>query len=82
MTVELMERNGLTAGRLAYETGLSEDTIKNLRNRPNIIFPIQKIVAVCTAMHLPLAVSMEYIRTSPSKFHTMVEMKLYEYALI
>ena len=60
----------------------SEDTIKNLRNRPNIIFPIQEIVAVCIAMHLPPAISMEYIRISPSKFQTTVEMKLYEYALI
>ena len=82
MTVELMERNGFTVGRLADETGLSEDTIKNLRNRPNIIFPIQEIVAVCIAMHLPPAISMEYIRISPSKFQTTVEMKLYEYALI
>ena len=53
-----------------------------LRNRPNIIFPIQEIVAVCIAMHLPPAISMEYIRISPSKFQTTVEMKLYEYALI
>ena len=82
MTVELMERNGFTVGRFADETGLSEDTIKNLRNRPNIIFPIQEIVAVCIAMHLPPAISMEYIRISPSKFQTTVEMKLYEYALI
>lgn len=82
MTVELMECNGFTVGRLADETGLSEDTIKNLRNRPNIIFPIQEIVAVCIGMHLPPAISMEYIRISPSKFQTTVEMKLYEYALI
>lgn len=33
-------------------------------------------------MHLPPAISMEYIRISPSKFQTTVEMKLYEYALI
>lgn len=82
MTVELMQRRNVTVGMLADETGLSEDTIKNLRNRPNIIFPIQEIVAVCIAMHLPPAISMEYIRISPSKFQTTVEMKLYEYALI
>ena len=81
MTVELMESRGITVGRLADETGLSEDTIKNLRNRPNIIFPIQEIVAVCIALHLPPAVSMEYIRISPSKFQTTLEMKMYEYAL-
>ena len=66
---------------LADDTGLSEDTIKNFRNRSNIIFPIQEIVAVCIALHLPPAVSMEYIRISPSKFQTTLEMKMYEYAL-
>ena len=66
---------------LADDTGLSEDTIKNFRNRSNIIFPIQEIVAVCIALHLPPAISMEYIRVSPSKFQTTVEMKIYEYAL-
>lgn len=81
MTIELMESHSVTVGKLADETGLSEDTIKNLRNRPNIIFPIQEIVAVCIALHLPPAVSMEYIRISPSKFQTTLEMKLYEYAL-
>lgn len=81
MTVELMESHGMTVGKLADATGLSEDTIKNLRNRPNIIFPIQEIVAVCIALHLPPAVSMEYIRISPSKFQATVEMRLYEYAL-
>ena len=36
---------------------------------------------MCIAMHLPPAISMEYIRISPSKFQTTVEMKLYEYTL-
>ena len=81
MTVELMQSRKVTVGMLADDTGLSEDTIKNFRNRSNIIFPIQEIVAVCIALHLPPAISMEYIRVSPSKFQTTVEMKIYEYAL-
>ena len=77
MTVELMQRRNVTVGMLADDTGLSEDTIKNFRNRSNIIFLIQEIVAVCIALHLPPAISMEYIRVSPSKFQTMIEMKIY-----
>lgn len=49
MTVELMQRRNVTVGMLADDTRLSEDTIKNFRNRLNIIFPIQEIVAVCIA---------------------------------
>lgn len=47
MTVALMQKRKVTVAKLADDTGLSEDTIKNFRNRTNIIFPIQEIVAVC-----------------------------------
>lgn len=81
MTVILMEKRRITVAKLADDTGLSEDTIKNLRNRENIIFPIQEIVAVCIALHLPPELSRGYIAASPSKFQNTLEMRLYEYAL-
>ena len=81
MTVELMKQKRMTVNALAEATGLSEKTIKNLRNRESIAFPIQEIVAVCIALHLPPQRSGPYINISPSKFLNTVDMKLYEYAL-
>ena len=81
MTVEFMKDRRVTIEKLAEDTGLSENTIKNLRNDPDTYFSIQVVVAVCIALHLPPDVSREYIRVSPSKFQSTVEMKMYEYAL-
>ena len=81
LTVELMDVRKITVGALAEATGLSDHTIKNMRNKPEIMFPIQEIVAVCIALHLPPETSRKYIRVSPSKLLNTVDMKLYEYAL-
>ncbi len=76
LTVELMDVRKITVGTLAEATGLSDHTIKNMRNKPEIMFPIQEIVAVCIALHLPPETSRKYIRVSPSKLLNTVDMKL------
>ena len=81
MTVMLMEKRGVTVGKLAELSGLSEETIKHMRNRPDVDFSIRYVTAVCIALHLPPSVSAAYIRVSPAKFQNTLEMKLYEYAL-
>lgn len=80
-TVDLMDKRNVTVGALAEATGLSDHTIKNMRNKADIMFPIQEVVAVCIALHLPPEVSRRYIRVSPSKLLKTIDMKLYEYAL-
>ena len=81
MTVELMEKRGITVGKLAELTGLSEEIIKRMRNKSDIEYSIRYVTAVCIALHLPPSISASYIRVSPAKFQNTVEMKLYEYAL-
>lgn len=81
MTVSLMEKKHISVGKLAELTGLSDDTIKNMRNKANIMFPIQEVVAVCIAMHLSPLVSDPYIKSCPTKFLDSVEYRAYEYAL-
>lgn len=81
MTVELMDQRGVKENQLAEATGLSVGTIKNMRNDPNRVFPIQEIVAVCIALHLSPNLSEKYIEASPSKFADTTDMSLYEYAL-
>lgn len=82
MTKELMKSRGFTVERLAEETGLSEETIKNMRNDANVRFSIESVVAVCIAMHLSEELSRLYISKSPGKFLNTVDMRLYSYALI
>ena len=81
MLVDLMEKRKITIVPLAEATGLSRDTIKNMRNRADIQFPIQEIVAVAIALHLPQGVSEEFIRRAPSAFLSTDEMYCYQYAL-
>ena len=81
MTIALMEKKRISVGKLAELTGLSDDTIKNMRNKSDIAFPIREVVAVCIAMHLAPVSSGTYIAKSPTKFLDSVEMRLYEYAL-
>lgn len=81
MTVELMEARKISIVPLAEATGLSRDTIKNMRNDPVRLFPIQEIVAVAIALHLPPDVSREYIRHAPTNFLDTEEMYCYRYAL-
>ena len=81
MTVELMDRRKISVVPLAEATGLSRDTIKNMRNESGRLFPIQEIVAVAIALHLPPDVSREYLRRSPMNFLDTDEMYCYQYAL-
>lgn len=82
MTKELMKSRGFTIERLAEETGLSEETIKNMRSDSSIRFSIEAVVAVCIAMHLSEDMSRMYISRSPAKFLGTVDMRLYSYALM
>jgi len=81
LTIELMEWRGMNILPLAEVTGLSRDTIKNMRNDPKRAFPIQEVVAVAIALHLEPEQSQEYIRHAPSNFLGTDEMRLYRYAL-
>ena len=81
MTVELMGRKKMTVGALAEATGLSCETVKNLRNDRTRLFPIQEIVAVAIALHLPPEISKNYIRRAPTNFTGSDEMYCYRYAL-
>lgn len=81
LTVELMAWRKIDILPLAEATGLSRDTIKNMRNDPDRVFPIQEVVAVAIALHLAPEQSQEYIRQAPSNFRGTDEMRLYRYAL-
>jgi hypothetical protein len=52
-----------------------------MRNDPRRLFPIQEVVAVAIALHLPPEVSREYIRHAPTNFLDTDEMFCYKYAL-
>ncbi len=60
MTVELMKKRRVSVSRLADLTGISEETIKHMRNRPDIQFSIRTVTAVCIALHLPPMISEQY----------------------
>lgn len=81
MMVKLMETQKITIGRLAEETGLSDETIRNMRNDPDRQFSIGSIVAVCIGLHLSPEVSMQLIECSPAKFLHSEEMSAYRYVL-
>ena len=82
MTKELMKSKGFTIERLAEQTGLSVETIKNMRNDPETRFTIEAVTAVCIAMHLSSETSKVYIEKSPAKFLDTIDMQLYNYALL
>lgn len=82
MTVDLMKKHKFTVISLADATGISPDTIKNMRNDPDRIFDIRELVAFCIALHLPPDVSSEYINASLSKYKNTTDMELYKYALM
>ena len=82
MTVDLMEYKGLTVPKLAERTGLSVDTIKNMRNNPNKKLDIETVVAACIGMGLSYETSMKYIEKSPSKLTETEQMYYYRYALM
>jgi DNA-binding Xre family transcriptional regulator len=81
ITVDLMALKHITVDRLAESTGLSEDTIKNMRNNPDKKISIEAIVAVSIAMGLSYDDALKYIERSPSKLTGTKQMRLYRYAL-
>ena len=81
MTADLMDQKRTTIRSMADATGMAEETIRNMRNDPERVFPIQGIVAFCIALHLSPETSRAYITASPSKFLNNTDMKLYQYAL-
>ena len=76
-----MEMRKINILPLVEISGLSRDTIKNMRNDANRMFPIQEVVAFAIALHLPPEISREYIRKAPCNFLGTDEMACYEYAL-
>lgn len=81
MLVRLMSMKKVTIARLAEDTGLSDETIKNMRNDPNRHFSIESIVAICIALHLSPDISWQLIESSPAKFMSSEEMIAYRYVL-
>ena len=81
MTVSLMKKRKISIDKLSLETGLSYEVIRKMRNDSETVFSIRSILAVCFALHLPPALSMDYIKASPSKFQEGIDMMLYQYAL-
>ena len=81
MTVDLMTMKHFTVENLAESTGLSEETIKNMRNNPNKKIGIEAIVAVSIALGLSYEVALKYIDKSPSKLTESEQMNFYRYAL-
>ena len=81
MLTALIERRKFTKTRLAEETGLSEDTIRRMKNEPDRVQDIRAVLAVCIALHLPGELSRQMIALSTAKFHRSEEMYAYEYVL-
>ena len=63
-----MELKNMRVGDLAEKTGLSVDTIKNMRNNPAKAIKIEELVAVCIALHLSRETIIEYINRAPNSF--------------
>ena len=81
MTQQLMEERGITILQLADSTGLSRDTVKNMRTRDDIVFRIRDVLAVCIALHLTPRMSETYLEKSPCKLLETEEMGCYRLAL-
>lgn len=81
MLVKLMAKRKISIGQLAEASGLSNETISNMRNDSRRQFSVEPIVAICIAMHLPPEVSHQLIESSPAKFSDTEEMSAYRYAL-
>lgn len=81
MMVKLMDARGISVGQLAEATGLSDETIKNMRNDSERQFSIGSVVAVCIGLHLLPEISMQLIDSSPAKFVHSEEMSAYRYVL-
>ena len=81
MMVRLMDARGVSIRWLAEETGLSEETIKNMRNDAERQFSIGSIIAVCIGLQLAPEVSQQLIESSPAKFVHSEEMSAYRYVL-
>ena len=82
MTVDLMKQKNITVEGLAEKTGLSEETIKNMRNNPLKKVAIEAVIAVSIAMGLSAQTAEAYIESAPNKLLETVDMNLYRYAMI
>jgi DNA-binding Xre family transcriptional regulator len=76
MTVDLMTAKGITVEGLADKTGLSEQTIKNMRNDPNKNIGIEAVLAVSIAMNLTPETRELYIDKSPNKWRNTEDMSI------
>ena len=81
LLIQYMDQRKISVIDLAIEAGLSEETIKKMRNSNHVSFSIQTVVAVAIALHLPPQVSSQFIEASPAKFLDTEEMYVYRYLL-
>ena len=81
LLVQYMDQRKISVIDLAIEAGLSEETIKKMRNNNHVSFSIQTVVAVAIALHLPPQVSSQFIEASPAKFLDTEDMYVYRYLL-
>ena len=80
MTLELMASRHMGVSELVEKTGLSERTVLNMRSRRSGGFRYREVAAVCIALHLPPAVSREYIESNSASFDgTDVDLCLVRY---
>ena len=81
MTVDLMTSKGITVEGLADRTGLSEQTIKNMRNDPNKNIGLEAVLAVSIAMNLSPETRELYIDKSPNKWRNTEDMNVCHFLL-
>jgi len=74
-----MENKKVTKGMLAEATGLSEDTIKNMRNKNDILFDIKSVLAVVIALGMTKGEAEDFITRSPAKFADTEDMFIYKH---
>ncbi len=82
MTKTLIKQRKFTVAKLAEETGLSIDTINDMKSNSEKAFKLESVIAVCIAMHLPAEVSIDYIKKAPCSIVDTVDVWLYKYAIM
>ncbi|WP_372757235.1 helix-turn-helix domain-containing protein [Lactococcus lactis] len=69
----VLECSGLTLEEVAHETKVSIDTIKRWKSESDFKVPkIEKLVAFCTGLNLPLEISEDLIRVSGTGFQNTI----------
>ena len=81
MTVDLMTSKGITVEGLADKTGLSEQTIKNMRNDTNKNIGLEAVLSVSIAMNLSPETRELYIDKSPNKWRNTEDMNVCHFLL-